>query len=124
MDLSKIDARGEPKSARSLLELFILVIIKHYGFTVKEAVALLSNDSKYLAHILAKGFKEKSKSVEDMISELIELLPQINTFCKVKENEVFFLKSIKPGLISKYFSVGELSLQLLTAFTKGLAEKY
>jgi len=124
MDLSKIDARGEPKSARSLLELFILVIIKHYGFTVKEAVALLSNDSKYLAHILAKGFKEKSKSVEDMISELIELLPQINTFCKVKENEVFFLKSIKPGLISKYFSVGELSLQLLTAFTKGLSEKY
>lgn len=124
MDLSKIDARGEPKSARSLLELFILVIIKHYGFSVKEAVALLSNDSKYLAHILAKGFKEKSKPVEDMISELIELLPQINTFCKVKENEVFFLKSIKPGLISKFLTVSELSLQLLTAFTKGITEKY
>ena len=84
MDLSKIDARGEPKSARSLLELFILVIIKYYGFTVKEAVALLSDDSKYLAHILAKGFKEKAKPVEEMIAELIELLPQINTFCKVK----------------------------------------
>jgi hypothetical protein len=41
-----------------LLELLILVITKYYGFSVKEAVALLSNDSKYLAHILAKGFKD------------------------------------------------------------------
>lgn len=49
-------------------------------------MALLSNDSKYLAHILAKGFKEKSKPVEQMIEELIGLLPQINVFTKVKEN--------------------------------------
>jgi hypothetical protein len=86
MDISRIDVRGDPKSAKSLLELFILVIIKYYGFSVKEAVALLSNDSKYLAHILAKGFKEKSKPVEQMIEELITLLPQINVFTKVKEN--------------------------------------
>jgi hypothetical protein len=45
------------------LELFILVIIKYYGFSIKEAVALLSNDSKYLAHILAKGFKENPRPV-------------------------------------------------------------
>lgn len=124
MDFSRIDARGDPKSARSLLELFILVIIKYYGFSVKEAVALLSNDSKYLAHILAKGFKEKSQPVEQMISEFINLLPQIGTFCKVKENELFFLKSIKPGLISKFLPISELTLDLLTAFTKGITEKY
>jgi hypothetical protein len=124
LDFSRIDSRGDPKSARSLLELFILVIIKYYGFTVKEAVALLSNDSKYLAHILAKGFKEKSKPVEDMIAEFIDLLPHIATFCKVKENEVFFLKSIKPGLISKFLAISEATLELLTAFTKGIAEKY
>jgi hypothetical protein len=34
------------------------VIIKNLGLNAKESVALLSNDSKYLAHILAKGFKE------------------------------------------------------------------
>lgn len=110
MDINKIDPRSDPKSAKSLLELFILVIIKYYGFSVKEAVALLSNDSKYLAHILAKGFKENPRPVELMILELERLLPQISSFCKNKENETFFLKSIKPGLISKFLSISELSL--------------
>ncbi len=63
VDINKIDARSDPKTSKSLLELFILVIIKHYSFSVKEAVALLSNDSKYLAHILAKGFKDNPKPV-------------------------------------------------------------
>jgi len=53
---------------------------------VKEAVALLSNDSKYLAHILAKGFKDNPKPVEGMLTELLKLLPQIIVFCKNKEN--------------------------------------
>lgn len=77
MDINKIDARGDPRSSKSLLELFILVIAKYYGFNTKESVALLSNDSKYLAHILAKGFKDNYKPVEGMLNELIKLLPQI-----------------------------------------------
>jgi len=91
-----------------------LVIIKYYGFSVKEAVALLSNDSKYLAHILAKGFKDNPHPVEGMLLELHKLLPQIITFCRNKENETFFLKSIKPALISKFLSISEISLELIT----------
>ena len=77
MDINNIDSRGDPKAAKSLLELFILVIVKHFGFNTKESVALLSNDSKYLAHVLAKGFKDNYKPVENMLNELIRLLPQI-----------------------------------------------
>lgn len=62
--------------------------------------------------------------MELMITELLTLLPQITVFTKVKENEVFFLKSIKPGLISKFLSISEMSLELLTAFTRGIAERY
>lgn len=86
MDINKIDSRGDPRTSKSLLELFILVIIKHFSFSVKEAVALLSNDSKYLAHILAKGFKDNPHPVENLLFDLMKLIPQINNFCKNKEN--------------------------------------
>jgi hypothetical protein len=81
VDVAHLDARGDPKSAKSLLELLILVIVKQLGFSVKEAVALLSNDSKYLAHVLAKGFKEDPRPVEALLSDLLRLLPQLITLC-------------------------------------------
>ena len=58
VNISQIDVRTDPKNATSLLELLILLLVKYFGLSVKESVALLSNDSKYLAHILAKGFKD------------------------------------------------------------------
>ena len=120
VDVSKIDGRSDPKQATSLLELFILVIVKYFGLSVKEAVALLSNDSKYMAHILAKGFKEDPRPVKGMLGEYHRLMPQIVLFCKNKENETFFIKSIKPGLISKYPDISEQCLTLLTEFASQL----
>jgi hypothetical protein len=78
------------------------VIIKNLGLNAKESVALLSNDSKYLAHILAKGFKDQANPVLNLLKDFQGLLPKVREFCVNKENEVFFLKSIKPGLISKF----------------------
>ena len=59
VDISKLDAKKNPREASSLLELMIMVIMKNFALSSKEAVALLSNDSKYLAHLLAKGLKGK-----------------------------------------------------------------
>jgi len=41
-------------------------------------VALLSNDSKYLAHILAKGFKDQANPVLNMLKDFQILLPKIH----------------------------------------------
>jgi hypothetical protein len=60
------------------------MLVKYFGLSVKESVALLSNDSKYLAHILAKGFKDSSQQVEGLLTELTKLLPQVAHFCKNK----------------------------------------
>ncbi len=54
-----------------------MVIIKNLGLNAKESVALLSNDSKYLAHILAKGFKEQAGPVVRMLKEFHGLLGKI-----------------------------------------------
>lgn len=41
--------------------------MKYFGLSSKESVALLSNDSRYLAHILAKGFKGEFKPITNLI---------------------------------------------------------
>jgi hypothetical protein len=69
VDLNKIDAKSDPKQSKSLLELLVLVIMKNFGLNMKESVALLSNDSKYLAHVLAKGFKDQPAPVISMLKD-------------------------------------------------------
>ena len=81
--------------------MFLLALIRHFGLNAKEALSLLSNDSKYLAHILAKGLKGDFRPIDAFIAELLKNLGKIVAFSKNKENESFFLRSIKPGLISK-----------------------
>ena len=85
--------------------MFLLALIRHFGLNAKEALSLLSNDSKYLAHILAKGLKGDFRPIDAFIAELLKNLGKIVAFSKNKENESFFLRSIKPGLISKSESV-------------------
>lgn len=99
-----------------MLELFLLALIKHFGLSPKEALSLLSNDSKYLAHILAKGLKGDFKPIDAFIGELNKNLPKIMNFCRNKENESFLFRSIKPALISKSESVAEGSFHLLISY--------
>lgn len=54
----------------------------------------------------------------------MKLLPQINVFCRNQENQLFFIKSIKPGLISKYLTISEISLEILTEFVKNVRESF
>ena len=60
--------------------------MRNFNLSAKESVALLSNDSKYLAHILAKGLKSDFRPVEGLISDLYKHLAQIVSFCRNKEN--------------------------------------
>lgn len=78
-----------------------MAIIKHFSLSPKEALSLLSNDCKYLAHILAKGLKGDFRPIDNLILEFSKNVQKIVGFAKNKENETFFLKAIKPALISK-----------------------
>lgn len=66
--------------------MFLLVLVRHFGLNAKEALSLLSNDSKYLAHILAKGLKGDFRPIDAFIAELLKNLGKIVAFCKNKEN--------------------------------------
>ena len=66
--------------------MFLLGLIRHFGLNAKEALSLLSNDSKYLAHILAKGLKGDFRPIDAFIAELLRNLGKIVAFSKNKEN--------------------------------------
>lgn len=63
INVQDIDPKKELASSSSMLELMILALIKSFTLSPKEAIALLSNEGKYLAHILAKGFKGEFKPI-------------------------------------------------------------
>lgn len=117
VDISKIDPQAAIADSSSLLELMILAIMKHFSLSSKESVALLSNESRYLAHILAKGFKTEFRPVENLLKELLDNIDLLHQFCaKNKENEQFLLRSVKPSLISKSDSVVKLGLKLFNLY--------
>jgi len=64
--------------------MFLLAIIKHFSLSPKESLSLLSNDSKYLAHILAKGLKNDFRPIDTLILEFNKNLDKIIGFSKNK----------------------------------------
>ena len=91
--------------------------MKHFGLSSKESVALLSNESRYLAHILAKGFKGEFKPIVNLLRELIANADLVHQFCsRNKDNEQFFLRAIKPAIISKSDQVATLGLSLIDEY--------
>lgn len=116
INLKDIDPKKDVKDADSLLELFLLAIVKHFSLSPKEALSLLSNDCKYLAHILAKGLKGDFRPIDGLILEFNKNLQKIVAFAKNKDNELFFMKAVKPSLISKAESVAENTLNLVLSF--------
>lgn len=124
MDISKLNLKSELTESGSLLELLILAIMKHFSLNAKESVALLSNESKYLAHILAKGLKGDFKPIEGLLIELQRNIELINDFAKNKENELFFIRSIKPALISKSENASEIALSIFEHFLQSLPHRY
>ncbi len=53
-------------------------MIKNLHINIKESVALLANDSKYLAHMLTKGFKDQVIPVLNLLKDFQTYLPQVN----------------------------------------------
>ena len=57
VDLKKLSKNKALNKTVTSLEFLLLSIAKNYNLKVKQAAALLTNGSKYLAHVIAKGVK-------------------------------------------------------------------
>jgi len=70
--------------------------------TRKQAIALIAENNKYLAHVMVKGVKGSFAEVEEIMQKFYEDNEQI--IQKIVENNemcVFYLQVVKPALLSK-----------------------
>ena len=100
---------------RSVLEFIIVAICKSMSLNSKQAAALLTDNKKYLTHILTKGLTNKNfepviffyQSVLGNIDYFMKLL-EINSIAypnQISKNIELSLSTFKPGLLSKNMEV-------------------
>ncbi len=109
---------------RSVLEFIIVAICKSMSLNSKQAAALLTDNKKYLIHILTKGLT--NKNFEPVIFFYQNILGNIDYFMKLLEiNSIAYpnqisknielsLSTFKPGLLSKNIEVVYICSRLLS----------
>ena len=109
---------------RSVLEFIIVAICKSMSLNSKQAAALLTDNKKYLIHILTKGLSNKNfepvlyfyQNVLGNIDYFMKLL-EINSIAypnQISKNIELSLSTFKPGLLSKNMDVVFISSRLLS----------
>ena len=117
---------------RSVLEFIIIALCKSMGLTPKQSTALLSDNKKYLAHILIKGLAKKNfEPVLDFFNQVLAemdyfvKLIQINSIAyanQVSKNIELSLSTFKFGLQSKNTEVVAKAGSLLSKLANELIE--
>lgn len=92
--------------------------------TRKQAVALLSDNNKYLAHVLVKGVKGDFGEIEELMARwfadldsIVEKMTYENDMC------LFFLQVIKPSLLSKSEDISQWGCRILSKIAYLLADR-
>ena len=109
---------------RSVLEFIIVAICKSMSLNSKQAAALLTDNKKYLTHILTKGLTNKNfepviffyQNVLGNIDYFMKLL-EINSIAypnQISKNIELSLSTFKPGLLSKNMEVVFICSRLLS----------
>ena len=114
----------ELNQTRSVLEFIIVAICKSMSLNSKQAAALLTDNKKYLIHILTKGLS--NKNFEPVLFFYQNILGNIDYFMKLLEiNSIAYpnqisknidlsLSTFKPGLLSKNLDVVFICSRLLS----------
>lgn len=100
--------KKEPKKpskalgSQDLLEYLLDTLSSCLKLTRKQAIALIAENNKYLAHVMVKGVKGSFAEVEEIMQrfyqdndQIIQRIVENNEMC------VFYLQAVKPALLSK-----------------------
>jgi hypothetical protein len=90
----------------------------------KQAIALLSDNNKYLAHVFVKGVKGEFGEIETLLEHwqrkvemIVDRMGEQNDMC------FFFLQLLKPTLLSKSEEVAQWGCRLLARIAHELADR-
>ena len=118
------DSKKQSKTngSQDLLEYVLDVLSSCLSLTRKQAIALIAENNKYLAHIMVKGVKGAFAEVEEILQRFYQDNEQI--IQKIVENHdmcVFYLQVVKPALLSKNEEVAMWASRILTKVGYDLA---
>jgi len=108
VDLRRINAKKPLNKTLTSLEFLLVSIAKHLDLKVKQAAALLTNGSKYLAHVIAKGVKGNYDPIISWYQDLNANTDHIIQLLKSGDSASvfpFLMNSFKPGFVSKNLEV-------------------
>lgn len=88
----------------------------------KQAIALLSDNNKYLAHIFVKGVKNEFTEIEQLMEKWFKRIDFI-VQKMVEQNDMcfFFLQVVKPTLLSKSEEIAQWGCRILSKIAHELA---
>lgn len=122
VDLSVLDVNKNLSETTSILEFLLVGLCKHLNLKVKQAMTLLSNNGKYLAHVLVKGVKSNYEQIQSWLQDIYINIKRVMTFIEVDEaNMSIIFQSLKPGLLSKNEEVALWSLRIYSKMSYELA---
>jgi hypothetical protein len=107
-----------------MLEYVVEELMGCIGVSRQQAVTLLEDNSKYLAHVLVKGVKGEFGEIEQLMERwfrkvdfIVSKMAEQNDMC------FFFLQVLKPALLSKSEEVAQWTCRLLSRIAHELANR-
>lgn len=77
IDLYNLDIDKPFSNMNSLLEMLIISLSRNLNLKPNQIVVLLTNNLKYLAHIIIKGIKQDFKPIQEFFKEIHQNIPLI-----------------------------------------------
>ena len=124
--IESIDPGVQLETTASCLEFLLVSFCQHFQLTGREAAGLLTQGGKYLAHVLAKGFKGNSQPVVAWYQTLHSQVPHLAQLIQAEaanDSVQLVLATLKSGFISKDLATAAWCCRVLAALGAALAER-
>lgn len=114
IDINNLNVNKSYKDCESPLEFFIVSLCKALEMKPKQAVALLSNNRKYLIHICNKGIKGDYEKIKNWYDDLSVNSRALTNLLKIwKDGKSVGLATLSVGLFSKNYKIAQFSFNLI-----------
>ena len=122
LNIEQISKNMPLNECKSLLEILLVSLTRNLDLRPKQAVALLSNGNKYLAHVLVKGIKGNYDPLILWLQEIYSNIQLILPFLTQEDLLIpVVLQAVKPALLSKSSDVTSWGCRIISHLCYELA---
>ena len=124
--IESLDPRRGLQDTNSCLEFLLLSFCKNFELSPKQAAGLLTQNNKFLAHVIVKGLRGDHTPIYYWYNTLINHCDKLVGLIKAevgKGSVNLILSALRPGLLSRNLSTGEKCTELLEIIFEKLSNE-